>query len=583
MSGFILLLAAHDVISQRYRQRRYRSRKVYSHRHLLQGVSLRVKLLIGFSIAFSLVFAGAYYWFYTFATEKAIARLADDLRDSLEGAVKGTDVEELEQLYKTGQANAQGFSDDPRYLKQLEWFETVHQIEPNVWLYSYIVGPASQNRRVGEPSVAPEQLEIVYLVDLWSKYDTAKAARFLESEPIGSAAYKVYHSQQSYESTEIYEDRWGTWLSAAAPLKDEAGNLVAVLGVDIEATYVRQIQSAIRQRIVASFVVTYSVLVVLLYALSGLLTNRLSKLTHVAERIGKGNYNVNLSSLSHSYFPDELNTLAQVFESMVQGIRLREQLIREGKQVEDEIRLALQEEKELNELKSRFVAMVSHELRTPLTVVRTSLELLERYGAVASEQKRKDYFQRSRIAIDHMAQMIEDVLTIGKSEAGKLDFKPLPIDLESFCRAIAEEIQMGVGANHHLMLETTDELGEVEIDPGLVRSILTNLLSNAVKYSPLHSRIDFRVFKGTELLNFEISDQGIGIPETDQPRLFELFHRASNVNAIRGTGLGLAIVKQCVAFHRGEISFVSEEGVGTTFRVKLPLHTVRQMATADGE
>lgn len=532
-------------------------------------IGLKVKLLIGFSVVFSVVFAGAFYWFYNFTTYKTIARLRADMRSTLEGAIARIDEEELIALYQQGDPNEAGFSNDPRYFNQLAWFQTVHTIEPRAWLYSYIVAPASENRRAGAAAVNSDELEIVYLVDLWALHDPSKAAGFLESDVAGVAAHHVYRNNTLFQS-EIYQDKWGEWMSASAPIGSVGEDAILVLGLDIEADYVSQVQQAIRQRVLIAYIITYAILFVLIYTLSEALTKRLSKLTQSAERISSGNF----ASLTQDRFPDELNRLAQVFEQMVNSIRNREQLIREGKQAEDEMRLALKEEREVNELKSRFVSMVSHELRTPLTILRTSLELLERYGNTVSLEKRQEYFQRSRISIAQMTQLLEDVLTIGRAEAGKLEFKPLDMDVVAFCRDIAHEIQVGMGMQHQIRFQSDRDSENAELDPNLLRSILTNLLSNAVKYSSPSSSIHFHLSFLEDWLVIEVTDSGIGIPQEDQALLFELFHRASNVSAIRGTGVGLAIVRQCVAHHRGRISFTSEEGEGTTFVIKLPRKVV---------
>ncbi len=568
-----------------------------------QLVSLRVKLLVGFSLIFSFVFAGAFYWFYTFTTDKTISRLREDLRSTLEGAVEGVDADELVALYEEGVPNEEGFSEDPRYIRQIEWFETVKSIEPRAWLYSYIVGPASENRRVGESPVSEGQLETVYLVDLWARHDPSKAVHFLEPDETSSRSRQVLEYGSLIEEPRIYTDAWGTWLSAFAPIKDDNDEIVAILGLDIEADYVFALQERIRNRVLVSFIITYGILFVLIYVLSGILTRNLTKLTHSAELIAAGDYNQSLnfskqitcnasesmsqfSSQESAKFPnqylqririglrDEMSILAQAFEVMVESIRTREQQIREGKKVEDEMRRALQVERELNELKSKFVSIVSHEFRTPLTVLRTSIEILEKYGHLATEEKKQTYFQRIRSAITNMTQLLEDVLVVGRAEAGKLDFKPCPVDLNTFCKEIYEEIQHGVGMDHNIEFQVYGEFPSIQLDPNLLRPILTNLLSNAVKYSEKGSQISFLVRQEKSHLVFIVSDQGIGIPTEDQPHLFELFHRASNVDTIRGTGLGLAIVQQCVTRHHGHVHFESYENEGTTFYVKLPMHRV---------
>jgi signal transduction histidine kinase len=522
-------------------------------------------------MVFSIVFAGAFYWFYTFTTEKTISRLRSDMKSTLVGAARGVNVKQLMALYQDGKPNAAGFSDDVRFEQQLAWFETVHGIEPRAWLYTYTFGKARNNRRVGAPAVPPDQLEIIYLVDLWANHNPSKSVHFLEAGVPAQVTHQVIERGAIAESQEIYTDKWGTWLSAFAPLKDTSGKVVAILGVDIQADYVLKVQQEIRDKVLVSFVSTYAVLFFLVYLLSGVLTKHLIELTESAERIADGNYHQSLSFANQRWFPDEMNTLAQVFGDMIDSIRTREQLIREGKQVEDKMRRALEEEKELNELKSRFVSMASHEFRTPLTAIRTATEILEQYGDVVSAEKKQEYFRRIRTAIQNIDQLMEDVLTIGKAEAGKLEFSPGWLNLEEFCCEIVEEIQLGIGSHHRIQLTRQGDCQRVYLDPKLLRSILTNLLSNAVKYSPQGSVVEFSLSCLTQVIRFEIKDQGIGIPLDDQPKLFELFHRAKNADTIRGTGLGLAIVKQCVELHQGQITFTSQEDAGTTFCVELPL------------
>ncbi|XGW00372.1 MAG: ATP-binding protein [Leptolyngbya sp. BL-A-14] len=534
-------------------------------------VSLRVKILLGFSMVFSIVFAGAFYWFYTFSTEKSLSRLRADMKATLIGAAQGIDTEELLALYRGGKPNASGFSNDDRFQHQLAWFETVHRIEPRAWLYTYVADKAKNNRRIGISSVEKNDLEIIYLVDLWAKYNPSKSVRFLESGVPATVTQQVLEHGEIVENKDIYTDKWGTWLSAFAPLKGSDGKVKAILGIDIQADYVRSLQQEIRDKVWLTFAITYSILFILIYILSGILTKHLTELTKSAERIAEGNYDQALSFANESYFADEMNTLAQVFEGMVDSIRTREQLIREGKQAEDEIRRALQEEKELGELKSRFVSMASHEFRTPLTTIRTAIEILERYGDVISEEKKSEYFQRIRTAIRNINQLVEDVLMIGEAESGKLEFNPDWLDLEALCQEILQEIELGVGTGHTIAFQCSGHPHQVFADPKLIRSILTNLLSNATKYSAQGSVIRFGLFYLERAISFEIQDQGIGIPLEDQPKLFELFHRARNANKIQGTGLGLAIVKQCVELHQGQITFTSQENSGTTFCVVLPL------------
>jgi len=252
--------------------------------------------------------------------------------------------------------------------------------------------------------------------------------------------------------------------------------------------------------------------------------------------------------------------------------------ITKRKQAEAEIHKALAKEKELHELKSRFVSMVSHEFGNPLSTVLISTELLKQGGEKITPQKKERYLDCIKAATKQMNQLMNDVLVLGKTEAGKLDFQPSPINLKSFCSDLVAEIKMKDGQNHHLLFVTTEPSNDsgnldqfASLDEKLLRHILTNLLSNAIKYSPQDSTIQFEVIFQDESVIFEIKDQGIGIPTEDQKKLFESFYRAKNVGKIPGTGLGLAIVKQAVDIHGGKIMVASEVGVGTTIRVKIPL------------
>ena len=244
--------------------------------------------------------------------------------------------------------------------------------------------------------------------------------------------------------------------------------------------------------------------------------------------------------------------------------------ITERKRAEADIRNALEKEKELNELKSRFVSMTSHEFRTPLTTILSSAELLQDFGNIWDEEKKLKHFLRIQTSVTHMTGLLNDVLLIGKAEAGKLEFKPTPLDLISFCRELTEEMELAA-ENHTIIFCSGGDCTNACMDEKLLRHILSNLLSNAIKYSPSGGTVKLELIGEQKTVMFHIQDRGIGIPQADLIQLFDSFHRASNVGTISGTGLGLAIVKKAVDLHNGQIFVKSEVGVGTTFTVKLPL------------
>lgn len=243
--------------------------------------------------------------------------------------------------------------------------------------------------------------------------------------------------------------------------------------------------------------------------------------------------------------------------------------ITERKRSEDDIRNALTKERELNELKSRFVAMTSHEFRTPLATILSSAELLEHYGYKWDDTRKLKHLHQIQHSVEHMTGLLNDVLLLGKAESGNLDFKPVPMQLTEFCRGLAEELQITT-KTHEIVCRLQDQIQETRMDEKLLRHIFTNLLSNAIKYSPQGGTIDFDLVFENDLAIFQVQDHGLGIPQTECDRVFNSFNRASNVGNISGTGLGLAIVKRSVDLHGGEITLTSQEKVGTTFTVRLP-------------
>jgi PAS domain S-box-containing protein len=245
--------------------------------------------------------------------------------------------------------------------------------------------------------------------------------------------------------------------------------------------------------------------------------------------------------------------------------------ITDRKRAEEEIRKALAQEKELNELKSRFISMTSHEFRTPLTTALSSAELLEHYGHKWGDEKKLSHLHRIQGTVQHLTRLLDDVLLIGKADAGKIEFNPAPIALEQFCLALVEELQLNASHQHTISFVSNAQCTKACMDEKLLHHIFGNLLSNAIKYSPTGGTVHFKLTCQDGEAIFQIQDEGIGIPKEDQKRLFESFHRATNVGKIQGTGLGLAIVKRSVDLHGGKIVVNSAVGVGTTFTVTLPL------------
>ncbi len=320
--------------------------------------SLRWKLLIGFTLLFSAVFAAAYYWFYDFATQEAINRIQEDLTATVQAASNGVPQEALLALAADpgepnaigqawlavavaedeetdeaaslreaattnfGQAVAGGFSENPNYQQLLNWLETVHSVEPRAWPYIYIAGAGER--------------EITYLADIWVRYDPSKAVPFLftrsSRRSFTGLSEFIFRTDDNGNFT-TYTDDFGRWVSAYTPIKDAAGNSVGAVGVDFEADYVDQVQDAIKNQVFVAFAITYVTLFVLVFFISGAFTRPVMALTRAAERIGEGDYEQNLAGMSGGRFPDEIGTLARVFTIMVDKVYQREQTLR--RQVEE--------------------------------------------------------------------------------------------------------------------------------------------------------------------------------------------------------------------------------------------------------
>ena len=250
----------------------------------------------------------------------------------------------------------------------------------------------------------------------------------------------------------------------------------------------------------------------------------------------------------------------------------------------DEVRLALEREKELSALKVRFFSMASHEFRTPLSTILASAQILENSGnGWMEENKRVRNLQRIQSSVKHMIQLLDDILTINRAETGKLEFNPRTLDLEKFCRNLIEEIQLSTGTQHTINFVYQNQCDNAYLDEKLLRSIIGNLLSNAIKYSPQESIVEFILKCEQNNAIFQIQDYGIGISSADQKRLFEPFHRGKNVRKIPGTGLGLVVVKKCVELHGGSIAIASEVEVGTTTTVTLPLTQPKTLNHTDSK
>ncbi len=245
--------------------------------------------------------------------------------------------------------------------------------------------------------------------------------------------------------------------------------------------------------------------------------------------------------------------------------------ISQRKQAEAELHRTLAREMELSQLKGNFVSMVSHEFRTPLGIIQSSAELLRDFYQKMQPAERNEQLESITRNTRRMAGMMEEILVLSRLDAGKLDFQPAPLDLNTFCRRVVDEVLSATNRRCLIELSLTSVPPEAKADERLLGHIFTNLLSNAVKYSEPGALVRFSAERDEADAVCMVSDQGIGIAGADQEHLFTAFHRGGNVGTRPGTGLGLLVVKRCVELHRGNVQLVSSLGEGTTVIVRLPV------------
>ena len=241
------------------------------------------------------------------------------------------------------------------------------------------------------------------------------------------------------------------------------------------------------------------------------------------------------------------------------------------KQTEILLQQSVEKEKELNQLKSRFISTASHEFRTPLTSILSSAELIQRYGKKWEEEKYQEHLNRITNSVEYLTELMDDVLTVSRIESGKIQLNPGKINLFEICNKVVEDFKLKKDFNHLLIFKYNTNENEFYLDQKQIQIILQNLISNAVKYSPHGSIIKLTIEYQKKEIQICVTDEGIGIPEEDLQHLFEPFHRSLNTESIQGTGLGLSIVKNAVDLHGGTIDVSSKLGEGTKFFITIPV------------
>lgn len=264
---------------------------------------------------------------------------------------------------------------------------------------------------------------------------------------------------------------------------------------------------------------------------------------------------------------NKLLDLNKRFEDEIKAHVFTESLLRKK---EVELTESLKKEKELGELKSRFVAMASHEFRTPLSTIMSSVALLKRYTTEAQQENREKHIGKIMSAVTHLTGILNDFLSVSKFDEGKINANLEFFDLHALLKDIVEEMSVLLKADQRINFIWDSKNNQVYSDPKIIKNILINLLSNAIKYSDDKGIIEFNALVVEDKVMFMVKDQGIGIPEADQKYLFDRFFRASNATNIEGTGLGLNIVKKYLELLGGTITVESKLSEGTSFIIEIP-------------
>lgn len=242
-------------------------------------------------------------------------------------------------------------------------------------------------------------------------------------------------------------------------------------------------------------------------------------------------------------------------------------LVAKLEDAKNDVSSALEKEKELNQLKSRFVSMASHEFRTPLSSIQLSASLIQKYASKKDPTGIEKHTTKIKNSVDLLTSILNDFLSIDRLEGGKIEPKFTEFNLVKFSEEIIEEMQPIAKQNQHIVYQHTGDNADVRLDPHLLKNAIINLISNAIKYSGENTFIEFNTYTNKGECIVEVKDNGIGIPEEEQKHLLEPFFRANNTGKIPGTGLGLNIVKQYANLMNGDITWNSKLDEGTLFRL----------------
>jgi HAMP domain-containing protein len=278
-------------------------------------LSLRWQMLIMFGLLLSIGFFAAFYWFYTFASDQALNRIKSDLRETLEGGIAGINGDDFEQLAQLETSEAEPL-DNPLYAAHQEWLKEIRRIEPRSLPYTFI--PTGEGR------------EVYWIGDIFRELPERQDDKTAFKDTYDSADSSLYDGlTETIIRTEHYTDQWGNWISAYGPIYNSQGEVVGGMGIDFDASHWFEVKEKVQQGIAVALIVGYISLAIFVMLLANFLTRPIRQLTLVAEEIGEGNYDQDMSALTDVRVSDEIDTLAGVIEIMVDKVAKREEKLKQ--------------------------------------------------------------------------------------------------------------------------------------------------------------------------------------------------------------------------------------------------------------
>ncbi len=389
-----------------------------------------------------------------------------------------------------------------------------------------------------------------------------------------------------------------------------------IIGTGIYVNDIEEELSALTSKVIMFLIVAILLAIFAGYIIALKISEPIKTLSEAAEKVTNGELDIQVSE----YSDDEIGKLSKAFNTMVTNIKTSieglskknieaqqaaqeilaakeevekyqthlEELVTQRteklstvnknlstevikrKEAEAEVITALVKEKQVSELKTRFISTVSHEIRTPLTAIMSSAEILQRYGKNLDTKQKDEQLSRIINSVDYLISLLEDVLMMSRTDSGKIIFSPEEIDLDELIKCTVAKIEAADDKRHQFNYIYNGKKKNILTDSKLLGITVTNLINNAVKYSPENSKIQINVSLN-KLITIEVIDEGIGIPDEGKNLLFEPFYRAVNAEKYKGSGLGLSIVKRSVELLNGTIAVESKIDEGSRFVVKLPI------------